>query len=213
MNMGKQKRCVSICVVVCLILLCGTMTRGAEDAVVVQDAWVDDVQVQIESVEMIAESAKIAAINDEIPAERVEVSAINDEVSVTESKIHTQVQADAIDAVCLPTGKVIRGFGWQEEDGIWRYHGGADIVYAKGEDVRAIMGGTVRRVEKTAGGYALEVAGGGDVWRYEPLADVGVASGERITAGAVLGTACEESTLHIGRQHNGEWIDPISMQN
>lgn len=169
---------------VCLMLLCGTMTREASETVSVQEKWEDEVEPQ---------------------EERAEVPVMN-------TKIHTQIQEKTVDAICLPTGKVARGFGWQEEDGIWRHHSGVDIAYAKGEAVRAVMGGAVHRIERIAGGYAVEVMGEGDLWRYEPLPEVSAAVGTRIEAGTVLGSIEEGSVVHIGRQHDGEWIEPISMQ-
>lgn len=174
-----------VCMAVCLMLLCGTITREAEETVAMQGEWTDEAQSQ---------------------EEKREVIAVNEE-------IHTQVREETADTVCLPTGNVTREFGWQEEDGIWRYHGGVDIAYTQGESVRAVMGGTVYWAERVAEGHAVEVTSGGELWRYEPLAEVSTVVGEHIKAGTVLGTVGGGGVLHIGRQRDGEWLEPISMQN
>ena len=126
--------------------------------------------------------------------------------------IHTKPQAKT-DTACLPTGNIVRGFGWQEKDGVWRYHSGIDIAYRKGEQVRIIKGGTVARVEACAGGYAVEVKNGDDLWRYEPLADINTRIGTQIETGTAISTMREKTTLHIARQHRGTWTEPISIQN
>ncbi len=208
MNMKQWKYRMSVCAVVCLMFLCGTMTKAAEDAMPMQDVWADGTEMQ-------TECAEVSATDDMKRTGSAEVSATDDEVLVKSAKmdamddgIHIEMQSDA---VYLPTGKIVRGFGWQEGEGIWRYHSGADIACANGEGVRAVVSGRLYRVERVAGGYVVEVAGGGDIWRYEPLVSVGMAVGEHITAGAVLGHIGEGGVLHIGRQRDGEWIDPISI--
>ena len=129
-----------------------------------------------------------------------------------EQTIHTQTNTNT-NAICLPTGNIVRGFGWQEDGGAWRYHSGIDIAYAKGEQVRIIRGGTVARIEPCAGGYAVEVKSGDDLWRYEPLADVSTTVGTQVEAGTVISTMREEAALHIGRRYQNKWEEPIRIQN
>ena len=197
-----------ICAVVCFLIFCGMTTREAEKAAVVQEEELHGADSEKVRAEVVAEQDEVIetpAERDALPTERIETSA-------EESKLPTQERAETADTVCLPTGTVVHRFGWQEEDGVWRYHSGIDIAYTQGEDVRAVMGGTVQQVARVAGGYAVEVVGR-DLWRYEPLTGVNVTVGTDIEAGTVLGTIGGDGTLHIGRQRGGEWIEPISMQN
>lgn len=197
-----------ICVAVCLLIFCGMTTKEAEKATVVQEEELHRAGSEKVRAEVVAEQGEVV----ETPAERDALPAEPIETSAEKSKLPTQERAETADIVCLPTGKIVHRFGWQEEDGVWRYHSGIDIAYTQNEDVRAVMGGTVQQVTQVAGGYAAEVVGK-DLWRYEPLTDVNVTVGMEIEAGTVLGTICGDGTLHIGRQRGGEWIKPISMQN
>ncbi len=202
MNLKTWRYYAVVCMAVCLVLLCGTIVRDAGETVAVQE-----------------DGTGVSAVNDEVSVMRAETQAVKEvpvrdrETSTEGNKLHTEDSAETSDAVFLPTGKVVHGFGWQEEDGAWRYHCGVDIAYTQGEQVRIVKGGTVHRVERIAGGYAVEVKRGEDVWRYEPLAHVSAIVGKRVEAGAVLGSVGEDGHLHIGRQHKGVWAEPISMQN
>lgn len=191
--MNKKWKYLAIGAVVCLAVFCMVAVRQAnETADGVRVAVVADKTVTVEK-----QSGNIAPQTEE--------AAI-----VQEQTIHKKEQPKT-DAVCLPTGRVVRGFGWQEDSGVWRYHSGIDIAYRKGEQVRIIKGGTVERVERCAGGYAVEVKSGDDLWRYEPLADINIAVGSHIKAGTVISTMQEETALHIARQNKGIWTEPISM--
>ena len=197
-----------ICAVVCFLIFCGMTTKEAEKATVVQEEELHRAGLEKVRAEVVVEhdeATETSAERDALSAERIETGA-------EESKLPTQDRAETADTVCLPTGKIVHRFGWQEEDGAWRYHSGIDIAYTQNEDVRAVMDGTVQQVAQVAGGYAVEVVGR-DLWRYEPLIDVNVTVGIDIKAGTVLGTIGGDGTLHIGRQRGGEWIEPISMQN
>ncbi|MBQ5745362.1 MAG: M23 family metallopeptidase [Selenomonadales bacterium] len=193
--MNKKWKYHAIGAVVCLAVFCMVAVRQANETA-------DGVRVPV----LADETAVIKKQSDNI-APQTEEAAI-----VQEQTIHKKEQPKT-DTVCLPTGSVVRGFGWQEDSGAWRYHSGIDIAYRKGEQVRIIKGGTVERVERCAGGYAVEVKSGDDLWRYEPLADINIAVGSHIKAGTVISTMQEETALHIARQNNGIWITPISMQD
>lgn len=193
--MNKKWKYLAIGAVVCLAVFCMVAVRQANETA-------DGVRVPV----LADKTAVIKKQSDNI-APQTEEAAI-----VQEQTIHKKEQPKT-DAVCLPTGRVVRGFGWQEDSGVWRYHSGIDIAYRKGEQVRIIKGGTVERVERCAGGYAVEVKSGDDLWRYEPLADINIAVGSHIKAGTVISTMQEETALHIARQRKGIWITPISMQN
>ncbi|MBQ2114257.1 MAG: M23 family metallopeptidase [Selenomonadales bacterium] len=193
--MDKKWKYLAIGAVVCLAVFCMVAVRQANETA-------DGVRVPV----LADETAVIKKQSDNI-APQTEEAAI-----VQEQTIHKK-ERPKTDTVCLPTGSVVRGFGWQEDSGAWRYHSGIDIAYRKGEQVRIIKGGTVEQVERCAGGYAVEVKSGDDLWRYEPLADINIAVGSHIKAGTVISTMQEETALHIARQNNGIWITPISMQN
>ena len=191
--MNKKWKYLAIGAVVCLAVFCMVAVRQANETA-------DGVRVPV----LADETAVIKKQSDNI-APQTEEAAI-----VQEQTIHKKEQPKT-DTVCLPTGSVVRGFGWQEDSGAWRYHSGIDIAYRKGEQVRIIKGGTVERVERCAGGYAVEVKSGDDLWRYEPLADINIAVGSHIKAGTVISTMQEETALHIARQNKGIWTEPISM--
>ena len=191
--MNKKWKYLAIGAVVCLAVFCMVAVRQANETA-------DGVRVPV----LADETAVIKKQSDNI-APQTEEAAI-----VQEQTIHKK-ERPKTDTVCLPTGSVVRGFGWQEDSGVWRYHSGIDIAYRKGEQVRIIKGGTVERVERCAGGYAVEVKSGDDLWRYEPLADINIAVGSHIKAGTVISTMQEETALHIARQNNGIWTEPISM--
>lgn len=193
--MDKKWKYLAIGAVVCLAVFCMVAVRQANETA-------DGVRMPV----LADETAVIKKQSDNI-APQTEEAAI-----VQEQTIHKK-ERPKTDTVCLPTGSVVRGFGWQEDSGAWRYHSGIDIAYRKGEQVRIIKGGTVERVERCAGGYAVEVKSGDDLWRYEPLADINIAVGSHIKAGTVISTMQEETALHIARQNNGIWITPISMQD
>ena len=193
--MNKKWKYLAIGAVVCLAVFCMVAVRQANETA-------DGVRVPV----LADETAVIKKQSDNIAPQTEEAAIVPDQT------IHKK-ERPKTDTVCLPTGRVVRGFGWQEDSGVWRYHSGIDIAYRKGEQVRIIKGGTVERVERCAGGYAVEVKSGDDLWRYEPLADINIAVGSHIESGTVISTMQEETALHIARQNNGIWITPISMQD
>lgn len=105
----------------------------------------------------------------------------------------------------LPQGKIVRQFGWQQEGGVWRYHTGIDLVPISVETA-SVTEGTVSRIDKIAGGYRLEIVQENERWQYEPLCEIRVAIGEKITANTPIGKCSD--TLHIARKRDGNWIEP-----
>lgn len=105
----------------------------------------------------------------------------------------------------LPQGKIVRQFGWQQEEGVWRYHTGIDLVPTSVETV-SVTEGSVSRIDKVAGGYRLEIVRENERWQYEPLCEIRVAIGEKITANTLIGKCSD--TLHIARKRDGNWIEP-----
>lgn len=115
-------------------------------------------------------------------------------------------QIDRPDEVAakLPLGKIVRPFGWQEEDGVWRYHTGVDIALQE-ETVTAPVGGDVIGITQVAGGYRIEIMRADERWQIEPLVEPCIAVGRTITQGTILGYA--RGRLHIARQRGGKWTD------
>lgn len=105
----------------------------------------------------------------------------------------------------LPQGEIVRQFGWQQEEGVWRYHTGIDLVPTSVETV-SVTEGTVSRIDKIVGGYRLEIVQENERWQYEPLREIRVAIGEKITANTPIGKCSD--TLHIARKRDGRWIEP-----
>ena len=100
------------------------------------------------------------------------------------------------------TGEVVRGFGWIEEDGVWRYHTGVDIRYSG--TVPAVADGTVTLVETVAGGYRVELTREGEMHQYEPLTDLSCAVGDTVARQSILGRV--DGILHIACKRDGKWI-------
>lgn len=100
------------------------------------------------------------------------------------------------------TGEVVRGFGWLEEDGVWRYHTGVDIRYEG--IVPSPADATVTLVEAVAGGYRVELTREGEMHQYEPLTDVTCAVGDTVAKQATLGRVA--GILHIAYKRDGKWI-------
>lgn len=125
-----------------------------------------------------------------------------------ENKTKTAGKTKAKGKASLPSGKVVRGYGWQADGGVWRYHTGIDMTIDSGI-VCAPSDGTVRRAEKRAGGYLVEIDAHGTLWRYEPLAETTTAVGDTIRRGDKIGRiAAGTDRLHIACKRGGKWTDP-----
>lgn len=133
------------------------------------------------------------------------------ENSVPKSKHHDETEraGSAQETITgerrLPQGKIVRQFGWQQEGEVWRYHTGIDLVPTSVETV-SVTEGIVSRIDKIAGGYRLEIVQENEQWQYEPLDEIRVAIGEKITANTPIGKCSD--TLHIARKRDGNWIEP-----
>lgn len=125
-----------------------------------------------------------------------------------EAKTAGKTKAKAKTKASLPSGKIVRGYGWQADGGVWRYHTGIDMTIDSGI-VCAPSDGTVRRAQKRAGGYLVEIDAHGTLWRYEPLAETTAAVGDTIRRGDEIGRiAAGTDRLHIACRRGGKWTDP-----
>lgn len=198
-NIWKLRAVVSV-VIAAMILVCAA---AADDARYTAS--------QEEYIEPIEETAESGAAGEEKTDEEAAGKPAEEEVSAVPIAGAAKEQEKKI---WLPTGEIVRDFGWQEEDGIWRYHTGIDIRIDGGKAVYAASGGKVERIERIAGGYLIEVASAGELWRYEPLSEVSVAVGEQVDAGDELGRVpSDKGELHIGCLRAGEWTDPRTVRS
>lgn len=105
---------------------------------------------------------------------------------------------------------------------VWKTHDGIDISAETGTAVRSAAAGTVSSVTDDAmmGVTVVIDHGSGYEGYYCNLAyDVPVSEGDSVSAGTVIGEVgttaeaeiSEESHLHFGVKHNGQWTDPADM--
>ncbi len=113
--------------------------------------------------------------------------------------------------------QITSGFGYRTDPFFGRpaLHSGVDLREEYGEPVHATAGGVVT-VAGPSGGYGnmIEIDhGGGLSTRYGHLSHIGVATGQQVAAGAVIGRvgSTGRSTgphLHYEVREGGEAIDP-----
>lgn len=92
-------------------------------------------------------------------------------------------------------------------------HRGVDLAAGPGEEVRAVMAGTVSFAGEVAGaGWVTLDHGGGLETTYGILAERRVASGERVAAGDVLGVLGPDADhLDWGARQHGAYVDPLAL--
>jgi murein DD-endopeptidase MepM/ murein hydrolase activator NlpD len=168
----------------------------------------------------------VAALESEIEQFEGELAAFQKE----ESSIRSAIAAAAADQVVsnqAPTGsgqlvrpvpgRVSSGFGMRVHPitGQNRMHNGLDMDGAMGDPIKAAKGGTVI-LSGVKGGYGNTVMidhGGGMVTLYAHQSKIGVANGESVSAGQVIGYvgSTGQSTgphLHFEVRINGQPTDP-----
>jgi murein DD-endopeptidase MepM/ murein hydrolase activator NlpD len=96
-------------------------------------------------------------------------------------------------------------------------HRGVDLLGHPGQEVHAALGGTVSFAGTLAGRGVVVVSHGDTRTTYEPV-DPGVAVGEVVATGAVIGrlegamSHCFPRTcLHWGLLRGGQYLDPLSL--
>jgi murein DD-endopeptidase MepM/ murein hydrolase activator NlpD len=90
-------------------------------------------------------------------------------------------------------------------------HEGADVLAACGTPLRAIVGGTVRKVatEGSAGRFiVLRDGDSGEEFVYMHLSEVAVSSGERVTAGERVGAVGQTGNATTCHLHFEAWSAP-----
>ncbi len=109
------------------------------------------------------------------------------------------------------------------------FHDGLDLAAGSGTPVRAALNGTVIFAGPAGDGplcgqyrgYGLGVVvDSGTGWQtlYAHLSDIQVTAGQTVAPDTVIGTVGETGCvtgahLHFGLRHNGELVDPLSIDN
>lgn len=128
---------------------------------------------------------------------------------------------EAAAALRLPEGRVTSGFGWRADPiaGNRRFHRGVDVAAAYGTEVEAAAPGRVE-FAGTQRGYGKTIVvehEDGVRTRYAHLSEIGVARGETVAAGAVVGRVGKSGRatgphLHFEVQRGGRTVDPMGAQ-
>ncbi len=119
-----------------------------------------------------------------------------------------------------PGGPVTSGFGWRKDPltGAARFHKGIDVAQPVGTDV--ISAGAGKVVEAgTQGGYGTTIVidhGNGRQTRYAHLSAAGVAVGQSVESGQVIGKTGNSGRstgphLHFEVTQDGRPVDPASL--
>lgn len=114
-------------------------------------------------------------------------------------------------------GAVTSAFGWRSDPfhGRSKFHAGVDLKAAYGRPVPVVSDGTVSFAGEQ-GAYGLTVVvdhGGGLTTRYAHLSSLDVESGDRLSAGQVVGLVGQSGRatgphLHFEVRDDGQVIDP-----
>ena len=149
-------------------------------------------------------------------ASRVRPAAGDGALTATPAGIPT-LSGTAPSALVTLGGAITSDFGWRQDpiDGASRFHKGVDIRAAYGREVPAAAGGVVISAG-TAGGYGESVVidhGNGLKTRYAHLSVIGVATGDSVSAGQVVGRVGQSGRatgphLHFEVLQNGKPLDP-----
>ncbi len=100
-----------------------------------------------------------------------------------------------------PPNIVTNSFGASRGGGT-RRHQGNDIMASHGTPVRAVNGGTVTRTGSGGlGGIALYLWDGGTEYYYAHLARLSVSSGQKVSAGQLVGTNGDTGNARGGAPH------------
>jgi peptidoglycan DL-endopeptidase CwlO len=116
-------------------------------------------------------------------------------------------------------GAVVSGFGSRTINGSYEYHPGIDIAVPEGTPIRAAATGTVifTESEASSGGYGNYTCidhGGGLSTCYAHQSAFGVAAGQSVSQGAIIGYTgctgyCLGPHLHFEVRINGAVTDPM----
>lgn len=117
-------------------------------------------------------------------------------------------------------GPVTSGFGWRPDPftGRVKFHAGADVRMAYGQDVTAVADGRVAFAGDQAG-YGLTVVvdhENGLETRYAHLSHAGVQAGDPVAAGQVIAQSGSSGRstgphLHVELRNGGRAVDPAAL--
>ncbi len=102
---------------------------------------------------------------------------------------------------------------------MWKTHNGVDFLPGGDASVRVMADGTVSAAEQTTlEGWIVTVThADGMMSHYKSLSEVSVKSGDKVTAGSVIGKAGSMITetdigdhVHLELTKNGKLVDPLS---
>lgn len=181
----------------------------------------------------------------ETRANKFETGVRDDRVTETEEPTekteaaHTETQPESTTAVSatkknvecsLPLGKdILKDYSngtmvRSKTMNDWRTHNGADFTGEQGDEIHAVCGGTVKKIENDPmWGNVLEIEHeNGLMGRYCGFESVSVKEGEMVSGGDTLGTLgvipCESADvphLHFEMLEEEKYVDPVealSMQ-
>lgn len=137
----------------------------------------------------------------------------------------TSAASSAVWSTSPADSEPVQGFSgdelvYNETLGDWRTHNGADYAAETGEEVHAVVSGTVlsAAADPLWGTVAVVKSGDGCVWRYCGLEEAQVKEGDKVQRGQVLGTVgaipSENGQPHLHLEcmdETGAYLDPESM--
>lgn len=109
------------------------------------------------------------------------------------------------------TGKVVRGFGWQEgKDGWPRFSEGMELEVPEGTLVRSILPGKVVVIgeDKALGKYLIIEHEGDLASLYGRLAEIGVQEGQEVVQGQAVASV-QGKFFHFEVRQGDHLIDPL----
>lgn len=178
--------------------------------------------------------SKAESVKSEIVEKKQQTeSFISDQATESKSSADTASEAASavekgIKAFTMPVqGEVLKEYSnnslqYSSTFGDMRLHSGIDIACQKGTAVSACSDGTVTTVEQnTALGNTVAIDhGDGLIVKYSSLDNIKVKTGDRVSAGDVIGEAgtvtceCEDSDhIHLEVSRNGEILSPLDALN
>lgn len=160
--------------------------------------------------------------NADVPQNNASVA--NPVSDVPYSSVEQTSEPEKRSFVLPAEGNVSKGYSdtalqYSQTYGDMRLHTGIDIQCDKGSDVKSAGKGTVTAVEESGelGRFISIDHGDGITVKYCGFESVNVKTGDKVSAGTVLGTVgsvpCEcadKSHIHIEALKNGETVSPLS---
>lgn len=162
-------------------------------------------------------SASSAPSSSQQPSGEASADGADSGASAASSAVLSTSPADAEPIRAFSGSELV----YNETLGDWRTHNGADYAAQTGDEVHAVVLGTVLSVEDDPlwGTVAVVKSGDSSVWRYCGLDKTTVKAGDTVTRGQVLGTLGtipserdDQPHLHLEcMDEMGTYLDPQSM--